>query len=148
MNTALKSKSLLTYLSTHVWHAAFGSWHLFPPYFAKILVNTQSIACGFGGLGEKSGCVTAHAEIRQQALNRYSRIQVFTSMPPANKQIPACSDVPQIFFAAVRKILQAYATLPGTAEKLEHDVFIGVLTPETSLQRVLDLFERLAAVAL
>jgi hypothetical protein len=35
------------YLSAHVWLASF------PPYFAKILVNTQSIACGFGFIWRK-----------------------------------------------------------------------------------------------
>ena len=34
-------------LSTHVWLASF------PPYFAKILVNTQSIACDFGFIWRK-----------------------------------------------------------------------------------------------
>ena len=48
-NNMKKSKSLLTYLFAHVWLAYF------PPYFARnpsetfvSLVNTQSIACGFG----------------------------------------------------------------------------------------------------
>ena len=47
-NTLEPVQNLSTHVSTHVWLASF------PPYFAKILVNTQSIACGFGVIWRKN----------------------------------------------------------------------------------------------
>ena len=77
-------QSLLTYLFTHVLPASF------PSYFAKnpsetfvSLVNTQSIACGFGVIWRKDPLAEqvqlaqyAHAEIRQQALKAQNKKSV------------------------------------------------------------------------
>ena len=73
-------------LSTHVWLASF------PPYFAKILGNTQSIPCGFGCIWRKNlqllkqRAPSAHAEILNRLLGK--ELQLWIKYWQYSKTIP------------------------------------------------------------